>query len=352
MASGFEEESLRGDRRPKSEHKMTWSRWVLGLAVGIAALGTPASAQEAMSDLPRTIGQHVGVTPEGVDRIRAGEIFSVPLTEAENELAVVIALLAPGSVGGLFEEIRSNDVFEVDVATLASQRADDPSASLGAFELPGTELIQLREAEAGYDFNLTEAEVSALRDTETDAETLAAYRALLEKRVEAYQTGGLSAIAPYDRGGDESKPGQELRGAVDDLKPLAQHMPGFYDALARYPEAQDGSVEHQLWWQLLNVEERPTAVLAHLFEKRDDYAVLAARQYYVGRSYDSMQVVVGLFALKGEADRCLVIYSNRTFTDQVAGFGSSARHRIGRGMLVSEVSGFFELIRKRMAEKS
>lgn len=335
--------------------RAAWTRCVLGLAAAITALGPPATAQEAESHLPRLIGQHVGVTPEDADRVRAGEIVSVALPEAENELAVVIALLVPGSVGAFFEEIRSNDIFEVDVATLAAERVDEPSpsASLGAFELPGTELSQLREAEAGYAFNLTQAEAQALRGTETDAETLSAYRALLERRIGAYQKSGLSAIAPYDRGGEASRPSEELRAAVADLKPLAPHMPEFYEAFAAYPEASDEAVEHQLWWQLLNVEGRPTAVLSHrLFEERDDYAVLAARQYYVGRSYNSMQVIVGIFALRGEVDRSLVLYSNRTFTDRVAGFGSSARHRIGRGMLVREVSDFFRLIRERMAEKS
>lgn len=112
---------------PKSEHEMTRTRWLLRLAVGITALGPPAGAQDVESDLPRKIREYLGVTPEGVNRIRAGEILSVPRPETENELAVVIALLVPGAVGELFEEIRSNAIFEVDLTTIASRRVDGAS---------------------------------------------------------------------------------------------------------------------------------------------------------------------------------------------------------------------------------
>lgn len=88
---------------------------------------------------------------------------------------------------------------------------------------------------------------------------------------------------------------------MGDLDPLAPYMLDFYRTFAGFPEVKDDSVEQQLWWQLLSVEDRPTAVLSHRsFGKGDTYAVLAAR------------------------------------------------HRIGRGMIVSEVSDLFELIRKRI----
>ena len=66
-----------------------------------------------------------------------------------------------------------------------------------------------------------------------------------------------------------------------------------------------------------------------------DFALGSQRQFFVGQSYDALQIVVGLFAVE---QGTLLIYSNRTYTEQVAGFGSGARHRIGRGMLIDTVT--------------
>jgi hypothetical protein len=41
----------------------------------------------------------------------------------------------------------------------------------------------------------------------------------------------------------------------------------------------------------------------------------------------------------------LIFYTNRTFTDQVAGFGSGTKHTIGRKMMLGEVVKLFESIR-------
>ena len=56
-------------------------------------------------------------------------------------------------------------------------------------------------------------------------------------------------------------------------------------------------------------------------------ALFAERQFYVGTSYNSLQTFIGLLP---DGDRTVLVYTNRTFTDQVAGFRSNVRHSVAR----------------------
>ncbi len=54
------------------------------------------------------------------------------------------------------------------------------------------------------------------------------------------------------------------------------------------------------------------------------------RQFYVGQSYNSLQILIGLFPA---GDKTTMFYLNRTSTDQVAGFLSGTRRSIGRKLM-------------------
>jgi hypothetical protein len=43
-----------------------------------------------------------------------------------------------------------------------------------------------------------------------------------------------------------------------------------------------------------------------------------------------------------------VLYTNRTYTEQVAGFGSGAAHAIGRKIMSAEVEGALRTILERL----
>jgi hypothetical protein len=47
----------------------------------------------------------------------------------------------------------------------------------------------------------------------------------------------------------------------------------------------------------------------------------------------------------------VVLYSNHTSTDQVAGFGSALRHSIGRSQMRDEIIKNFEQIRHELQNK-
>ena len=85
-------------------------------------------------------------------------------------------------------------------------------------------------------------------------------------------------------------------------------------------------------------------VLSHAMAGlRHGRALVAERQFYVGRSYNVSETVWG--GLPAEAGT-YVYYHNRTSTDRVTGAGGSVRKSIGRRMMQSEVLRFLEELRE------
>ena len=52
----------------------------------------------------------------------------------------------------------------------------------------------------------------------------------------------------------------------------------------------------------------------------------------------------GIFPVQEGA---LVIYANRTFTDQLGGFGAGAKQSIGRKIMGGQIAGLYEQLRAR-----
>ena len=175
-----------------------------------------------------------------------------------------------------------------------------------------------------------------------------AFREILAARVRAFLERGLDGIEPYDRGrGKTANPAEELRHAVSETRVLGRESPEFVRALGATP-GKSQKVEEQLYWRLQQIQDRPTAILERRviqrdFERERGYAVMASQRFYVSQSFNSLQILVGIFQL---GDRTLVFYSNRTFTDQVAGFGSAAAHAIGRRFMLAEIVKLFESVRE------
>ena len=57
-----------------------------------------------------------------------------------------------------------------------------------------------------------------------------------------------------------------------------------------------------------------------------------------------MQIVAGLFPV---AEGTLVLYANRTYTDQVGGFGAGAKQAIGRRIMSGQLAKLYERFRSR-----
>jgi len=94
---------------------------------------------------------------------------------------------------------------------------------------------------------------------------------------------------------------------------------------------------------------RPNFALRHrLALAVDDAYVIADRDLYVSSGYNDTQAVAGLLPVDNGT---VAVYLARTTTDQLGGFGASAKQAIGRGMLAKQISEIFEKARAGLKDK-
>ena len=166
------------------------------------------------------------------------------------------------------------------------------------------------------------------------------YRSILESRLQAYQAGGVAAIEGYTRGGKSAEPSEELQRAAGALTLTKQKYPEIYNAIVNYPKGDQSKLTSSFVWLKQNVEDRPTFVLSHRMQFEAEGLVFRAeRQFYVGQSYNSLQILIGLFPA---GDKTTMFYLNRTSTDQVAGFMSGTRHSLGRKFMEKAIRKQFD----------
>ena len=116
--------------------------------------------------------------------------------------------------------------------------------------------------------------------------------------------------------------------------------PEVYNAMLNYPKGDQSKIKSTFMWLKQTVQDRPTFVLSHRMVFQDETVVFRLeRQFYVGQSYNSLQIVIGLFP---SGDKTTMFYLNRTSTDQVAGFMSGTRHSVGRKMMEKEIRKQFD----------
>jgi len=262
------------------------------------------------------------------------------------------------------EEVRKGELLRADREVIdfrlfgSEAPIEEAFRGLGYASDEGKEIRELLAAAPGSTFNLSSAEIDRFRtlrtrlgggDCERDAacaaEVSGTYRQILLERMAQYQSAGLDGIAPYARGvAGVVQPEEEMRDAADDAELVRRAFPEFYRAFTLFPKEQADRLDSQFLWIKQRVQGRPAFALAHrLYDVRPDMALIAERQFYVGTSYNSLQTFI---ALLPDGDRTLLAYTNRTFTDQAAGFGSSMRHALGRQKLLSAVTASFEALRR------
>ncbi len=337
--------------------------------VVIAFLATPVvTAQEIPDDLEGLV-VYLGFDGSDVDDLLDGDVIRLDedLEEGtDKEMAVGVAVLLPTTLAKTAAFLRSDRGFEIDPRVFAHRQLSDPpvAADFAAVSYTRTEWEEveaLLEVEANSTFNLSSAETRRFqrlgrrmqgRNPKKDVAVREAaaelLRAMLLERCTAYRTGGIQAIATYDRGdGERVGPGAELDLALsEDLAQdvrLASIAHGFQQAVAGYPAAPPEGVESEFFWTKADVADRPCFVLTHRMSKSDHRAVLIAeRQFFVGHSYNSLHVVMGAIPT---TQGVLLFYRNRTFTDQVAGRIGSAKKVIGRRRQRNAVVDYLEAIR-------
>ncbi|MCP3956527.1 MAG: hypothetical protein GY719_01605 [bacterium] len=291
----------------------------------------------------------------------AGKIVTRDFDEgSDKEMAILLALKAPLPLSEAMEAWRDVRVLDADEDLLAvgriepDQDAMEALAKIAFTAEEGDEIRGLLEAEPGSDFNLSKEEIGRFtslakgvstggcdRDAACRSKVNAAYRTVLAERLEAYRKGGLQAVANYARSRNKvADPRQELRLAAEQMPLLRQRAPEIYRAWLEYPKAQPEGSHHQFLWLKRNVEGRPTFVLTHRAVYETEGALFSAeRHFYVGQFYNSLQMASYTTSLGPDS---LYLLLNRTSTDLVGGFGSSAKKMVGRSKVRKALVGTFE----------
>jgi hypothetical protein len=288
--------------------------------------------------------------------ILAGKLVSTSSREktSDRELAITMAFLVrkpPLDLVAMFTKATGYDT-DSNAKAYGEFRGDGTAADLQSLRLGDAEAQRFAKAKPGEDLNLSSAEIAtvqALPDKST-AGIETAVRTLLLERYRAYRAKGLAGIASYDRGGGKSTdPAEFLRKATNASPVLAREAPEVVTALLQYPRAQPPKATEKFFWVTFDIDGRPTIALTHrLVSPQDDGTyVLVDRHYYVSRSHNAVQIVAGILPV---TEGALVVYANRTFTDQLGGFGASAKQAIGRKIMGSQLAALYEQIRAGSAK--
>jgi hypothetical protein len=323
------------------------------LALLILLLATVVAAAP-LGDLPRKLADELGFDAKEVDQLAAGELVVKQLQkEKENELAILMASLLDAPVAKISELRRDLDPLKSDKTIHAWGMLAAPitAASFAKLELPADELEKLAGDDAGSEFHLSKEEqellakrLAGVAGAEKPKAAMAAYREILAGRATAYQARGLAGIAPYQSGRKQLTPADYLKNAL----PVAggvvdKEAPEFRKWLVSYPSGGKVANE-QFVWLLQELNGRPAAILAHRAQSTDERLdLLVQRDFYVGHTFEALQILSG--AVPSSEQSSVLFYTNRTFTHQVAGFGSSAAHAIGRKIMVGEITTLFESVR-------
>ena len=283
---------------------------IVALAVFFASLQT-AVVEASEGAKPPTFDEMVadlGYTAKEQEALKDGNFVATDVKRTrDDQLVAIAAMRLPTPIDELVERVREGENIRSDAAVLAFAPLSAPPVAQEWAEVvfaaeEKDEAKKLLEVEAGDDFNLSADEIKALQATLKDVgsddpdlvkKVSAAYGEVLRGRFEAYLEGGLKGIAPYDRGDEKIQPEAGLQAVYDDVEPfLKKHFPAFATALAGSGSPADPDITSQHYWIKRDVEGRPAFVLAHqLVDAGEDYLVLGQRQFFVGHTYESLQVV-------------------------------------------------------------
>lgn len=297
--------------------------------------------------------QLLGIEQKELASLDRGKIVSFDVAEGDDkELAAGVVIYLPAAPSKIIQFLNKKGMAAIDTDVIAqgaipAQATQDAFKGFG-FKAGTDEANEFSKAVPGSQFNLSTQEFQFLRDADSAQPDAAsqAYRKILFERWQSYRKNGLKGIATYDRGnGTEANPGGELRSATLDTKVLARYFPELFKAWLNYPAALPAGAEERFFWLNRKVEGRPTAILEHrvILSAGEVGEVILTRQFYVGHSYNSIQLSVACLPY---CDGTLVFYATRSFTDQITGMGSSLKHSIGCVQMKGEIIKQLKNLRK------
>ncbi len=294
---------------------------------------------------------------EEKQKILKGEIIkTLPKETADRELAVGLSFLVRNNPEQLQNYFLQGKLIDNSKAII-NHRIIKSESDFKALVLTSDEQSEVQNflnASPGGKLNLSSDEIAAfkalkakgLSDTDANSQVMAQLHAMLLARYQAYQTGGVSAIAPYKRGdGKQYKLGDYLQ-SVSRVTPVLEKLyPKFHKILLNYPKTKDPGLKEQFFWVKMKVEGRPTFTLIHRMAMEENGAyVIASRHFYASQSYNGQQEL-GLLIPTDKGSVAVVL--TRVSSDEVAGFGSGTKRFIGKRLLADDLSNFYGVVQKK-----
>lgn len=324
---------------------------VLATFAGVFAV-TVSPARAELPPVDQVLAD-VGYSAAQVADIKAGKIVNRSVATAhERDLASGFAFLVPVSPAELVKSLRSGllgklDPNEIARGTISEAGAVEDFAKLTLQPDAEARAKIYASAKGGDDLNLSTDEIAAFKKIGSSAvgDIEAQVRKALLARYQAYRAKGLTGIAPYDRGSGASRSvADDLRKTLETLANLKKYAPAAYAAMLNYPDSPPAGTEDSFTWVHLKAHDVPTIVMTQgMFVPDGDAYLALQRQFYVSEGFNCEQAVAGFLPAQGGT---VVVYSNHTSTDQVAGFGGGAKRSIGSKLMASELEGIFTKLQK------
>jgi len=315
--------------------------------VAMLAVAAGAWAIDAKTALDK-----LGFPADTVSQALAGEFVETALpTATERDLNVGIAFLVKQPPDTLARTVREELLMQrVDPAIIAYGKFDGDGtvAQLAGLKLTPGQQKAYADAKPGDALNLSSEEMAALHAAGKDAAAIQdKVHELLLARYRAYRAKGLAGIAPYARKGESADPAADLAAVNATARKTALLPPAFYELLDNYPKGTPADANETLYWAQFTAHGEDTIALVHTLQATFGGTLVGVqRHYYVSTGYNIEQAITGFLPAEGGT---LVIYTNHTSTDQVAGFGGSAKRGIGRKFMAGELKKLFEKARATAA---
>jgi hypothetical protein len=330
------------------------------LVVGFMALdGRPAGGAVPTAD---EILQVLGFSEAEQSRVAAGEFVGGKIeSTSDRDLVAAYAFQVPGPPSRVSRALQEQLDARTDPDTIASGTiAISPTLeSFADLTLAPDTASRVRaylQAKPGWDLNLSAAEIAVFHDLQSrtpgpdSSEVLVTQqvRRLLLARTQTYLENGLDGIEPYARkSGEETPAAGDLRRATDAARHLKNYLPEFHALLGDYPAAPPSGFQERFEWLVFMSRGTPVFILMHNFSMPEgDAFVHVQRQFYVSAAYNVEQAIAAVLPSSAGS---LVIYSNHFSTDQITGFGKSAKRAVGQRIMGKQLQAFFERVRSAAA---
>lgn len=320
-----------------------------------------AAAQDAKPPTVDELMTRLGYSDEDRAALKSGKIVTTDVERArDDQLIAAAAMFLPVPPQELLPRTIDGRGFENDPGILAFGTLS-PSVESAEWQAVGFTASERSEAKklhgyrGGSAYNLSAREIETLNAKleaiSADSEDLpqkvsAAYREILMARHQDYLQAGLSGISPYQQGDATLEPAKELEAVAGQATDFLQtFFPRFAKVFLGFPKESHPEVTQGFFWLKRNVEGRPGLVLLHqMVAGGDDYVLLTRREYFVGHTYESLQVVAVALPVEGGS---AVFFVNSAFTDQITGFFSGVAQSVGQDRMRGDLTKFFELVRQQ-----